>query len=154
MKKARTRKSKTQRSAVAAIVAELHASPYELAGRLMDNCQTVETQMKLHIHKNDPAQSLDSLEGKTFGQLLAIFRRHSSDQELNDWLERLRLFRNDVAHTFFRDMKLMRRQFGRGVDLLNHKTLRKGLRTSEICHVMLRKLKYSASSAPASPVPK
>ncbi len=124
----------------AAAAEEMQASPHELAGRLLARSQGIETQMKLYITRSDQATKLESLEGKTFGQLLGIFTKHSQDQTLNDWLESMRQSRNDVAHTFFRDNELMKLEFGPAVAKLNHKALRKMLRISEICHALLSKL--------------
>src|SRR5713226_6975308 len=74
----------------AAAAEEMQASPHELAGRLLARSQGIETQMKLYITRSDQATKLESLEGKTFGQLLGIFTKHSQDQTLNDWLESMR----------------------------------------------------------------
>jgi hypothetical protein len=83
----------------------------------------------------------------TFGQVFGVFKKHSKDQELNEWLETLRQLRNDVAHTFFRDTQLARAELGAELgDILvrmNHKVLRKGLRITEICFTGLKKLNES-----------
>ena len=99
---------------------------------LLDRCQTIETGMKRHIVRVDKTRKLEELEGKTFGQLLQMFRPRCSDQELNDWLESLRQLRNDVAHSFFRETELLTKELGEGYDRLNDKVLRKGLRMTEI----------------------
>ncbi len=119
---------------------EMQSSSHELAGKLMDRCQSIEALMKLHITRNNSTKKLNNLEGKTFGQLLGMFRRYSKDKELNEWLDNLRQLRNDVAHTFFRNTRAWAREYGAGIERLNHKVLRKGLRITEICLGRLRQL--------------
>jgi hypothetical protein len=122
----------------------MNASSEELAGELMNRCQTIETLMKLHIVRSDATKTLESLDGRTFGQLLQMFRKHSQNETLDEWLESLRVLRNDVAHSFFVDQKLLAADLGKRVGeilaRLNHKVLRKGLRITEICHAGLKKL--------------
>jgi hypothetical protein len=96
----------------------------------MQRVQVIETQMKLHIVRCDSSKTMESLEGNTFGQILTVFRRHSQDQVLNDWLNSMRVARNDVAHTYFRNTELMKREYGPVVARLNHGVLRKMLRMS------------------------
>ena len=90
------RKAKQQKAlkktdpALEALVWEINASMHELAGLLLDRCQTIENGMRRHIVRVDRPRKLEDLEGKTFGQLLEMFRPRCSDQELNDWLESLR----------------------------------------------------------------
>ena len=125
------------------IVEEMQSSSHELAGRLMDRCQSIETLMKLHINRSDKSKKLKDLEGKTFGQLLGMFTKHSPDQELNEWLDALRQVRNDVAHTFFRDTRAWALELGPGIERLNKRVLRKGLRITEICFAGLKRLDKS-----------
>ena len=125
---------------LAAMVEEMQASHQELAGRILARAQAIETQMKFHITRRDKTKKFEDLEGKTFGQLLTVFKQHCTDQTLNEWLNTMRETRNDVAHTYFRDLAWMQHQFGPGTVRLNHKALRKGLRVSEFCLGLLTKL--------------
>ena len=102
--------------------------------------------MRRHIVKVDSTRRLEDLEGKTFGQLLAMFRSRCSDQHLNEWLENLRQLRNEVAHTFFRETELLTKELGEGYARLNHKVLRKGLRMTEICYVGLKKVEKNSAT--------
>jgi hypothetical protein len=68
-------------NALAAIAEEMNLSLHELAGRLLENCQKVETLMMLHIVRVGPKKTLDELERKTFGQLLQKFTAKCKDAE-------------------------------------------------------------------------
>jgi len=133
---------------------EMNASSQELGGELMERCQTIETLMKLHIVRSDERKTLEGLEGRTFGQLLQMFRLHSSDAVLDEWLESLRVLRNDVAHTFFVEQKLLAAELSKkGAEALihlNHKALRKGLRITEICHAGLKKRLAAKQASPTA----
>jgi hypothetical protein len=124
----------------AAIAEEMQQSPEELAGRIMKMSQAIETQMRVYITKRDKTTKLKSLERRTFGQILNIFKKHSQDQELPEWLDTMREARNDVAHTYFRNTELMKRQFGEAIAILEHKRLRKILHISGICYRLLSRL--------------
>jgi hypothetical protein len=136
-----TKKTKKEKAdpRVEAMIREMNTSSHEIAGQLMDQFQTIETLMKLYITRKDTTKSLDDFEGRTFGQVFAVFKKHSTDETLNQWLETLRQLRNDVAHTFFRDTKALAREVPL-IEHFNHKVLRKGLRITEICFIGLKKM--------------
>lgn len=140
------------REALKSMAREMNASSQELAGQIMERCQTIESLMKLHIVRSDPTKTLEQLEKRTFGQLLQMFRPHSKDEELNSWLNTLLELRNDVAHSFFVEEKLLAAELSKeGGDALfhlNHKVLRKGLRITEICHASLKKLLTAKEEEP------
>jgi len=140
MKKKRTKREKQVSESLKRIVQEMQLNSHELAGRFIDNCQTIETKMKLYINKKNKKVELKNLEGKTFGQILKTFKSYCKNLELIEWLENLKELRNDVAHTFFRDTRLLTQRYGDVVERLNHKVLRKGIRMTEICFNLLNKM--------------
>jgi hypothetical protein len=147
-KKAKPTKQRLHRAfaaVAAAVAAEMQASPHELAGLLLQRAQVIETQMMLYIVSCDSSKTIESLERSSFGQVLTVFKKHSQDQVLNDWLESMRLARNDVAHTYFHHSELTKREFGPVVTGLNHGVLRKMLRISEMCYGSLSKLRKQSS---------
>jgi len=139
MKRKRTKREKQVGESLKRIVQEMQLNSHELAGRFIDNCQTIETKMKLYINKKNKKIELKNLEGKTFGQILKTFKSYCKNPELIEWLENLKELRNDVAHTFFRDTRLLTKRYGGVVGRLNHKVLRKGIRMTEICFNLLNK---------------
>jgi hypothetical protein len=111
----------------------------------MDRCQDIEAAMKRHIARSDQTKNLEDLDGRTFGQLLGMFKPHCPEQDLIDWLQRLRVVRNDVAHKFFRQTKEIAQEIP-VFEHFNHKYLIKGLRTTEICWVGSMRLEKSLHS--------